>query len=336
VELEELKQLDGYKKFRDLLSDLFQFDFARDLDFGIYRVFRRRRQVVEKYFTENLPQQLVTYLEGLAASSRGALEQDLNRSKERLKEMAPALIEAEGNLSSQAEQVAEVVGGEVADTIRTCRRLEEQLKNYTLAEEQINQVLLLLTDFFGRYYQEGDFIPIPKFGQGEEYALDSFPGPPYRGEDVYFNWATRGLHYVKTDKFLKDYAFEISLDSLQEETYEVRFVLKEMEGVSGNQKAVRFYFPTLEEIRLENNSLIVPFAYRKKREGEGTKQNTIYDDYEPKTLEAITEPSLRKGTGAGSQQRLVYDALTPSPGPFRRLRKHGLLRAYGPRRLSPT
>jgi len=221
VKLDELRRLEGYSRFEELLKTLFQFEFA-DLDFGIYRVFRQRRQVVEQYFAQKLPQRLSAYLEGLAASSRGALEDDLRRTKDRLRELAPALMDAEtGSLDGQAEQVAEAMGGEVADTIRTWRSQEEQLKDYTLAEGQINQVLLLLTDFFGRYYQEGDFMPLPKFGRREEYALDSFPGASYRVEDPFFHWATRGLHYVKTDRFLKDYAFERGSESLEEKTYEV-------------------------------------------------------------------------------------------------------------------
>ena len=40
-------------KFKQLLRELFQFDCA-DLDFGIYRIMNYKRDVIEKFITQDL------------------------------------------------------------------------------------------------------------------------------------------------------------------------------------------------------------------------------------------------------------------------------------------
>ena len=50
-------------KFQDLLRgfELFQFDSA-DLDFGIYRIMNHKRDAIERFITENLPDFVKTEL----------------------------------------------------------------------------------------------------------------------------------------------------------------------------------------------------------------------------------------------------------------------------------
>ena len=59
--------------------------------------------------------------------------------------------------------------------------------------------------FFFRYYEEGDFIPKRRYGARETYAV------PYKGEEVFFHWANRDQHYVKTTETLRDYAFAVDM-----------------------------------------------------------------------------------------------------------------------------
>jgi adenine-specific DNA-methyltransferase len=42
-------------KFQHLLRELFQFDCA-DLDFGIYRIMNYKREVIERFITQDLPE----------------------------------------------------------------------------------------------------------------------------------------------------------------------------------------------------------------------------------------------------------------------------------------
>jgi adenine-specific DNA-methyltransferase len=67
-------------KFRDLLRELFQFDCA-DLDFGIYRIMNHKRDVIERFITQDLPKAVAEEL------GRGALAEQSQTAGE-LKEIA--------------------------------------------------------------------------------------------------------------------------------------------------------------------------------------------------------------------------------------------------------
>ena len=45
------------RRFQALLRELFAFDCA-DLDFGIYRILNHKRDVIERYISEDLPRLL--------------------------------------------------------------------------------------------------------------------------------------------------------------------------------------------------------------------------------------------------------------------------------------
>ena len=51
-------------KFQGLLRELFQFDCA-DLDFGIYRIMNYKRDVIEKFITQDLPKAIADELDRL-------------------------------------------------------------------------------------------------------------------------------------------------------------------------------------------------------------------------------------------------------------------------------
>ena len=61
------------ERFQQLLRDLFQFDLS-DLDFGIYRLLRLKRDEVESFLTEQLPRAVGQAFECMAASERTALD----------------------------------------------------------------------------------------------------------------------------------------------------------------------------------------------------------------------------------------------------------------------
>jgi adenine-specific DNA-methyltransferase len=47
--------MNALKKFQELLRDIFQFE-SSDLDFGIYRILNYKRDEVEKFINQKLPQ----------------------------------------------------------------------------------------------------------------------------------------------------------------------------------------------------------------------------------------------------------------------------------------
>jgi adenine-specific DNA-methyltransferase len=52
---------DYQAKFQKLLRALFQFDVA-DLDFGIYRIMNQKRQVIDRFISEDLPKAIMDEL----------------------------------------------------------------------------------------------------------------------------------------------------------------------------------------------------------------------------------------------------------------------------------
>lgn len=309
---EDLMKLPAYKKFQELLEELFQFDLA-DLDFGLYRVLRSRREAVQKYLAENLPQKLAEELETIGTASKEDLLHRMGEVRSQVRRLAPNALDDQGNLTDVAEVAAVQLGGELVKWIKQYKEFQEELRtveeNLKLTEEQVNDVLLLIYDFFTRYYDEGDFIPMPRLSSGENYSLKSygdpslapesgdFSPPNFHGEEIFFHWPTRGMHYVKTDTFLKNYSFEVRTGEPEPKRYKVRFVLDQVEAVSDNNKVTRYFFPKPEGLRLDNDTLLIPLDYRRKQEGDGSNQQKIFETILSGLLEAVPDPTLRAALG---------------------------------------
>lgn len=315
-----LEHLEGYQKFRALLSELFQLDLA-DLDFGLYRVLKQRRRAIEDYFAEELPDRLYRHIHALSRQAKDDLEAEFKAATEELRQLIPNAIEPDGTLTPMADTLAQA-GGQIGNLIDRIRKIRSLLDEGVLADNQINDVLLLVHDFFRRYYDEGDFIPQPRFSFGEGYAIESygdrvlaplsqdFPGAVYRGEDVYFHWPTRGMHYAKSDTYLKNYSFRVETQGLEPQTFTVQFVLDHVEVARDNNRVSRYFFPK-PEVRLEDHTLTIPFDYRSKREGDPANQEKILEAALPAVLVAIPDPGLRaalENTGENGKSLLYRRA----------------------------
>jgi adenine-specific DNA-methyltransferase len=62
---------DNQKKLMNILREMFQFDQA-DLDFGIYRIMRMKRDAVNRFIEEDLPAQITDGLKELAVLDSAA------------------------------------------------------------------------------------------------------------------------------------------------------------------------------------------------------------------------------------------------------------------------
>ncbi|MBP1715228.1 MAG: methylase domain protein, partial [Deltaproteobacteria bacterium] len=231
-------------KFQDLLRELFQFDCA-DLDFGIYRIMNHKRDVIEKFITQNLPKAVGEEL------GRGVLaEQSLAAGE--LKEIAAQIkqtlgtdaLDAEGNLA--APYHATPLGKKYLSLrsktagARGREALEESIFNHLYA-------------FFSRYYLDGDFISKRRYSKRERYAI------PYNGEEVYLYWANHDQYYVKTAEYFTDYTFTAP------NGVNVHFKLQNADVEQNNIKGDRrFFVPRLTEIAWDEAALqlAIPFEYR--------------------------------------------------------------------------
>ena len=249
MELQRMNMTSCREKFKELLRELFQFDCA-DLDFGIYRIMNYKRDVIEKFITQDLPKAIADELD------RGALADQSQAAKE-LKEVAEQItktlgkdaLDTDGNLAAAYHGTplgakylnlkAKAAGG------RGREALEASIYNHLLS-------------FFGRYYQDGDFISKRRYSKRQKYAI------PYNGEEVYLYWANNDQYYVKTAEHFHDYAF-----TSRGVTVHFKMVTADIEqnDVKGDK---RFFLPSVKETEWKEDAgeLIIPFEYRPLTEQE--------------------------------------------------------------------
>ncbi len=232
------------QKFQSLLRELFEFDSA-DLDFGIYRIMNHKRQVVERFISEDLPHEVNKELNSSALAEQQqahkALEEALAKVRNALGDEA---LDANGNL---AETYRNTPAGKAYLEARA--RAEGSHSTEALEATIYNH----LYTFFNRYWQEGDFISKRRYSKKERYGI------PYNGEEVYLYWANHDQYYVKTGEYLTDYAFKAP------NGVTVCFKLQQANVEQNNIKGEkRFFLPVLSGSTWEEPSrtLTMPFEFR--------------------------------------------------------------------------
>ncbi|MCL6432458.1 MAG: site-specific DNA-methyltransferase, partial [Anaerolineae bacterium] len=296
-----------------LLRELFQLDLA-DLDFGLYRLFHLRQREIEEFITEQLPREVDAAFANVTAA-------DLELARRKVQELAAQVRQHLGDeaLLASGDVAADVRGTPLAQRYAEARR---RLAAIEVSEAHKTEVYNHLVSFFGRYYEDGDFIPRRRYGAREAYAV------PYNGEEVFFHWANREQHYVKTAERLRDYAFRAG--NLFGE-YRVRFVLTEASIPKDNTKgSTRFFFPRPDLVAYDadRRELTVPFEYRlptpeeAERYGANSKaQEAILAEALPAILAAVPEENLRNLLGADQRTDEARRADEPEqPLLLRRLR----------------
>jgi adenine-specific DNA-methyltransferase len=126
-------------------------------------------------------------------------------------------------------------------------------------EDEEARIYAALDTFFHRYWDDGDFILRPRRGRGSPYSI------PYDGSDVYFHWATKGSHYVKSGEFLKTYAFKPD-EAGGKVRLEVVAAQQEKDNVKG---AKRYFVP--DGKAQDGATLVFRFEYRPLTEAEAKK-----------------------------------------------------------------
>ena len=241
---ESAKQEGHLLKFQDLLRQMFQFDCA-DLDFGIYRIMNYKRDAIEKFICEKLPARIDADLGSGALDRDARFVADLKTARDTvLTSLGPQALDADGQLDSIFSNTP--AGREyfnakaAAEHCRDRRSVEAAVYNHLYA-------------FFGRYYQDGDFISRRRYSRNQRYAI------PYNGEEVYLHWANSDQYYVKTGEHFYNYDWKAPNGAA------VHFRLKsaqvEQDNVQGER---RFFLPLGEEIVWDADALVitVPFEYR--------------------------------------------------------------------------
>ena len=305
-------------RFLHLLKhQVLKLDLA-DLDFGVYRVLAHRREEIERFFDETLPQRIDQELATGGADRTKQLDEQLAVLKDQLAKVA--------EMSGYAQAFQD---DELIEDLRTSPKGKEYLEKSAerakaeaeagFSETEEGTVYAHLYRFFSRYYADGDFLPQPRRGRNATFSVG------YQGEDVHFSWRGRGNHYVKTAEELAQYAFRFPQAS---PTVRVRFELTRADQEENNVKGkTRYFIPLPDGCRTEDAGddnlpvFVVPFEYRPLDDAEQKR----FDKAKKGDDDADTLQQAALDEAAPDILKTAPDALAASGGPAE-LRRH--LRRY--------
>ena len=249
-------------KFQQLLCDLFQFDCA-DLDFGIYRILNYKRDVIEQFIKQELPETIAKELERGVLANQSQAVNELKEVAQQIKEtLGKDTLDADGNLAESYHGIP--LGKKYQD-----------LKSKTAGErdrDTLNaSIFNYLYTFFSRYYQEGDFISKRRYSRRQKYAI------PYNGEEVYLHWANNDQYYVKTAEHFLDYTFTSRNVTV---FFKLQIASVDQNNVKGDK---RLFLPLTKNTVWDESSgrLTIPFEFRslnnkeKITYGQRNQQETI-------------------------------------------------------------
>jgi adenine-specific DNA-methyltransferase len=246
--------MNSIKKFKELLGDVFQFE-GSDLDFGIYRILNYKRDEVEKFIDQKLPQ----IIEDAFQKHKENLSEDIQEEYERVKrkvieDLGEDAITPTGELNPD---YAKFPIGKRYLEIKEQKELLEKL------EEIKEQVYNDLYSFFLRFYEDGDFIPQYRYSKEPKYSI------PYNGEEVKLYWANVDQYYIKTGILFRDYTFRAGDKKVIFRTVSAR------EEINGNKATKQRYFVLDEEpVQIDQEGIIIRFQYREL----GQQEINLYKD----------------------------------------------------------
>lgn len=218
------------------LRELFELDKS-DLDFGIYRIIAAKNKEVTEFLDRQLKDVVRSTLAAHGAGAADQVQAELDKAIEQARTLGadPETLPKVKELRARLESAG---GAAAAD-------LEADIYNHLLA-------------FFGRYYDEGDFISQRRY-KGDTYAI------PYSGEEVTLHWANKDQYYIKSGEWHKDYRFKVGGGESGGKT--VRFKLVEATQEVANNKeaddAKRRYILAIENpVEEAAGTLTLRFEFR--------------------------------------------------------------------------
>ena len=274
-----------FKKLVTLLQELFQLD-QPDLDFGLYRVMHAKSTEVSNFLQKDLLPQVQTAFAGYRKADKGELEKALAKI---VADLTNAGVDPES--SPKVKELRAKIATEAVDV----GALEQEVYDH-------------LYGFFRRYYSEGDFLSKRVYKPGV-YSI------PYAGEEVTLHWANKDQYYIKTNEYLRDYAFRLRPND-PADVKRVHFRLVDVaEGEHGNVKAVegkerRFSLASENPIVEESGELIIRFTYQpnpaKQKELNDAAEQTILAHSNPVLASWINDLSQphQRSDGTSSSTRL--------------------------------
>jgi adenine-specific DNA-methyltransferase len=214
------------EKLIKLLEEMFQLN-QTDLDFGIYRIMNQKADEIKQFLQKDL-----------MASIKNAFAQNSNDGLQKELDSLMATITNAGMNPDDSPKVKE---------------LKEKLLTSSNNESNENEIYSYLTNFFSRYYKDGDFVSLRRYKK-DTYAI------PYEGEEVKLHWANSDQYYIKTSEFFRDYSFVVA-----GKKYHFKIVDADTEknnNKASNESERRFVLDKDHPIMCENGELFIRFEYK--------------------------------------------------------------------------
>ncbi len=214
------------KKLIELLKEMFQLN-QTDLDFGIYRIMNQKADEINQFLEKDL-----------ISSIKNAFSSNSNDS---LKKELDDLILSITNAGMNPEDSPKV------------KEIREKLASSSSSEQNENEIYSYMTNFFSRYYKDGDFVSLRRYKK-DTYAI------PYEGEEVKLHWANSDQYYIKTSEFFKDYTFKVGNNTYHFKIVDANTEQNNNKANSENERrfVLDFNYPLYEE----NGELFIRFEYK--------------------------------------------------------------------------
>ena len=227
-----------------------------ELDFGIYRIMNHKRKQINDFLDNQLLPQVEQTLKEYVKTD-DSLQQELNKAIEGCKNL-----------------------GIDPDTNPKVQQLREQIaQSSTSIDDLQNTVFSRLTQFFSRYYEEGDFVSQRRYKSSgnSAYAI------PYNGEEVKLYWANYDQYFIKSSEYFKKYSFKLH------DGRRVAFVLVDASTEQNNNKSTHGMERRFDLLRNEEGipkvdeilgELHISFTYElmQKPPKQEEFNNKIYED----------------------------------------------------------
>jgi len=221
-----------YQLLRALFEEMFQMNNA-ELDFGIYRIMNQKHKEINDFLNKDLFYAIRDEFIQYSTGEQAELEKELADARKKASEV---VAPAEVNNTPIVKNVLSKI---------------EALKNRPNAETLENDLYSHLLNFFGNYYDTGDFISKRRYRK-DEYAI------PYEGEEVKLYWANYDQYYIKTTQSFSNYTFHI--EGGKSVMFEIREATTERDN-NKTQNGKRVFMLDEDAYRIEGNTLRIFFNY---------------------------------------------------------------------------
>jgi len=259
-----------YEKLKSLLKELFQLD-QPDLDFGLYRIMHAKSAEITQFLDNDLLPQVKQAFSLYKNADSAELQKEL----------------------AKAIEQAQALGAD-PETLPKVKELRNKLASDAVDVGALeNEVYDHLFSFFRRYYSDGDFLSKRVYKPGV-YAV------PYEGEEIKVHWANNDQYYIKTNEYLREYAFCLRPEDAKK-PMRVHFMLADAkEGEHGNVKASegkerQFILASDAFIAEENGDLTIRFEYR----------TPTLNDWPPDSADGKQTPPTQKDLVAIAVKRVL-------------------------------